>query len=84
MNLILMNAQSTKLLYKFTWNGVCVCARAMNDYQKMHHNEVLSEILKLLETESNVVNWVITGNKSGFFKYNPETKRQSEVCTCQN
>jgi hypothetical protein len=45
-----MNAQSTKLLCKFTWNSVCakIVPKAMNDYQKMHQNEVLSEMLKLL------------------------------------
>jgi hypothetical protein len=52
--------------------------KTLNDYQKMHQNEVLGEMLKLLETEPNFVNWVITGNESRFFRYNPEIKGHSE------
>jgi hypothetical protein len=39
---------------------------------------VLAEMLKHLETELDFLNRVITGDKSWFFRYDPETKRQSE------
>jgi hypothetical protein len=40
-------------------------------------NEVLAEMLEQLKTEPDFLNQVITGDSSWFFKYDPETKRQT-------
>jgi hypothetical protein len=39
---------------------------------------VSAEMLEQLETEPDFLKWVITGDESCFFEYDPETKRQSE------
>jgi hypothetical protein len=53
-------------------------SKNLNDYQKARQNEVSAEMLERLETEPDFLNWVITGDESWFFEYDPETKRQSE------
>jgi hypothetical protein len=35
-------------------------------------------MLERLETEPDYLKWVIIGDKSYFFEYDPETKRQTE------
>jgi hypothetical protein len=35
-------------------------------------------MLEQFETELDFLNWFMTGDESWFFKYDPETKRQSE------
>jgi hypothetical protein len=39
---------------------------------------MLAEMLEQLGTEPNFLNRVVTGDKSWFFRYDPETKRQGE------
>jgi len=39
--------------------------------------QVCQDILEQLETEPNFLKWVVTGDESWIFKYNPLTKRQS-------
>jgi hypothetical protein len=46
----------------------------LND-QKALQNEVSTEMLEQLETEPYFLNWVITGDESWFFEYDPETRR---------
>jgi hypothetical protein len=56
-----------------------VCAKIvpknLNNKQNAGRNEVSAEPL---ETKLDFLTWVITSDESWFFKYNPETKRQSE------
>jgi hypothetical protein len=53
-------------------------SKNLNDDQKARRNEVSVEMLERLETESDFLNRVITGDESWFSEYGPETKRQSE------
>jgi hypothetical protein len=59
-----------------------VCAemvsKNLNDDQRARRKEVSAEMLERLETEPDILNWVVIGNESWFFEYDPETKRQSE------
>jgi hypothetical protein len=63
----------------FKMRKVCakVVPKNLND-QKAAQNEMSTEIPEWLKTESDFLTRVITGDKSWFFKYDPETRRQSE------
>jgi hypothetical protein len=44
-------------------------SKNMNDGQRVHRNEVSAEMLERLETEADILTWVITCDKSCcFFK----------------
>jgi hypothetical protein len=64
------------------WNTGKLCAKVvaknLNNGQKARRNEVSAEMLELLETESNLLDWVIIFDVSRFFEYDPDTQRQSE------
>ena len=46
--------------------------------QKVNRLEIYQDLLGKLQTESNFLHNVITGNESWVFDYDPKTKRQSE------
>ena len=58
-----------------------ICAktvpRLLNKGQKERHVQVCQDILEQLETETNLLKRVVTGNKSWIFEYDPLTKRKS-------
>jgi hypothetical protein len=60
-------------------NFTKVCAKMVpkssSDDQKARRKEVSAEMLERPETEPDFLNWVITGDESWFFEYDPETKR---------
>ena len=58
-----------------------ICAkmvsRLLNEGQKERRVQACQDILKLLETEPNLLKRVVTDNESWIFEYDPLTKRQS-------
>ena len=58
-----------------------ICAktvsRLLNEGQKERRVQVCQDILELLETKTNLLKKVATGNKSWIFEYDPLTKRKS-------
>ena len=51
--------------------------RLLNKEQKERRVQVYQDILEQLETESNLLKRIVTGNESWIFEYDPLTKRQS-------
>ena len=58
-----------------------ICAkmvpRLLTDDQKQRRVDACQDILQQLEANPELLNNVITGDESWFFRYDPETKRQS-------
>ena len=58
-----------------------ICAkmvpRLLNEEQKERRVQVCQDILEQLETETNLLKRVVTGDKSWIFEYDPLTKRQT-------
>ena len=58
-----------------------ICAktvpRLLNEEQKERRVQVCQDILEQLETETNLLKRVVTGNKSWIFENDPLTKRKS-------
>ncbi|XP_050527794.1 protein GVQW3-like [Daktulosphaira vitifoliae] len=58
-----------------------ICAKlvpkVLTDEQKERRVAVASEMIDRLQTESEILDRVISGDESWVFKYDPETKRQS-------
>jgi len=52
-------------------------ARNLIEQQRDARVSVCAELLEQVEADPELMEWVITGDKSWFFQYDPETKRQS-------
>ena len=51
--------------------------KILSEYQRQRRFTVCQDITERLEAEPDLLNSVITGDKTWVFKYDPETKRQS-------
>jgi hypothetical protein len=50
----------------------------VNDDKNAGRNDVSVKVLERLETKSHFLTWVITGEESCFFEYDPKTMRNSK------